>query len=212
MATKPKIPDYSKFRREGFNAPGWAMNKSGTIDLSELAGFFSRLQQLKQIYGPAFMKVQPRFGAYMEYSAVLEYGWKDGRSAAFHVRGDILVVSSVGIPHIRPAVLSNIGTIVTHLRDTGVKACREVLYAKGVGTPLTTAQMVKRVEMAWGQVLNDKPRRDAVNNAPYEFGFHRRSIQGSAYPLDPAKIETMRSEAERKRKALRDRQQQEFDD
>lgn len=173
------------------------------IDLTSFNHFIQNLDALRQLYGPAFMKVRPQFGAYMEYSAVLEYGRKDRRMMEFHIPGGFLV-SSTGAPHIRPAVYSNIPAITKHLRDVGQQACRETLYAQAAGKPpLSLAKMIARVEKAWGQVLNDKPRRDAVKNAPYEFGFHRRSIQGDAYPPNPSKIEALRAQARHSREKKR---------
>lgn len=169
-----------------------ALNRGFHVDAMQLEEFKMSMSDLARRFGPAFKTVHPTFGAYMRYSAVLEFGWRDRRSAKFRLQGGALVASTSGIPHIHPAIRNNIGFITKYLLDrVAIPALKDHFDTKGKSWPKT----VKNLEKAWTSILNDKPRRDAVARAPYQYGFHRRSIQGSAYEIPAAKIAAMRAEA-----------------
>ena len=128
--------------------------------------------------------VKPEFGAYMSYSRFLEEGTKNmpigHRRSATKKRS---IGKPIG-PHIVPAVKRNLGAITKQLGSGFVEEARKVIG----GTVALTNQQVGQI---WERALNDKPRRDAVANAPFEFGFHKRSIRGYATPLTPAQVAAM---------------------
>jgi len=167
-----------------------SLNAGFAVDLRDLTEFQKSVDQMRLDFGPTFNKVKPTFGAYMRYSAVLEFGWRDKRMARFHVRGGSVVSSDSGIPHIYPAIRNNAKAITEVLYDRVRKYVDVKLKRKG-----SESAHLKELEKAWGAALNDKPRRYAVERAPYQYGFHRRSIQGNAYELDSAKIREMRDRA-----------------
>lgn len=192
-----------------------------TVDVRDVIALRDRLLKNNPAFRKAWESAIPEFGAHMIYSAVLEFGHtfnypakaapsvraaralarRGGRPVASHILVKRLpnktIVEVKGRPHIIPAVEKNKRWIVDQLKTEVLGTWGKVVNAK---TGRTSVPSKKAVERIWLQILNDKPRRDAVAKAPYLFGFHRRSIAGRAKVLTNAEIESMRKQAQRGRR------------
>ncbi len=100
---------------------------------------------------------RPEFGAYMAYSARLEFGYSAANGTQVP-----------GRPHLMPAVTYSMPFISATLK---------AFITKNLDTGNLTPSK-ELLEQAWEVTLNAQPRQFAVENSPYLYGFHRRSIRG----------------------------------
>lgn len=141
-------------------APVFSVNpQQGLVDSTQVKKLKERFLYVAAHLGPSIAKVTPEFGAYMAYSGVLELGRKDGKLKPR--------------PHIVPAIQHNAQGIVKHLLDSWTRAIKVMMAG-------TSIDAQKETEDAWIRALNSRPRIEAVKNAPFQYGFHRRSIMGYA--------------------------------
>lgn len=130
-----------------------------SIDVNGIDKLQRKLFEIQKVLPEVLTSVSPEFGAYMRYSGFLEDGTRRMPPR----------------PHIRPAIFGNADFIVSSLRTEVTKALAN--YGKSGNFPSK-----KAIIRMWVRILNDKPRRNAVNSAiaqqVWEFGFHIRSIRG----------------------------------
>ena len=156
------------------------------LDFKEFTTIMTDINNVVNGIVAAGKNVIVQYGAYMRYSLFLETG--TSKMPVGHVRpmrykkskGKFIPIPGKPIgPHIAKSLKDNAGEIVKTMHRelmSGLQAVNK--NTKGV---VVTASGVRLAyERALVRTLNDKPRADAVNAAPYEFGFHRRSIR--AYP------------------------------
>lgn len=139
-----------------------------SVDLSDFEKLVKQFSEIEMVLGRALAKAQPEFGAYMAYSIVLELGTRDGRIKPR--------------PHIGPSVERNMKHVMKGMRDLLTDGMRP-------GRAKAAAALVQKT---WAALLNDRPRRDAVEETArqkiFELGHHRRSIRGSGKPVKEGAI------------------------
>jgi len=156
------------------------------VDLSEVRALIAKLDRIGRQLGVAVADVRPEMGGYMEYSAALEFGatfTSVARPYSLRPR-----------PHIIPAVLDNAAWIVDRIGDGFMEILQDKAQ-RGLGRD----EIVRRAQRIWLRTLKDRPVRQARKNAPFEFGFHRRSIDAFAERRDPSAIRRQQEIAERER-------------
>jgi len=157
--------------------------RAGRMTLAQLR---ERLSRLKSLVGQqALSRVKPEFGAYMYYSWWQEVGNKWTRKS-----GNFR-------PHILPAVLNNASEILRVLAQYYLDTTAEIMRSTGA---VPQEKIVAGYAKAWTRALNDKPRREAVVNAPKKYGFHRRSIYGYAYARTDDEIRAFQEQQRAARK------------
>ena len=156
-------------------------------DASNLAQFatvtdaLKKLELLRAAIPKAYDLAYAEFGAYMLYSRYLEEGTKNKDGS----------VRMQARPHMLPAIVNNADLILSQAADGIMTVVDRVWEGKQGSIGATAAfEISKQISNAWVRVLNDKPRRDAVDRAPYEFGFHKRSIRGYSSPRKESDINT----------------------
>ena len=172
------------------------------VDFSEIEDLQKDLLTASNTYATELKKVKPQFGAYMLYSIFLEEGTK--KMPIGHVRVSIRkrLKRSTKIafgkpigPHILPAITNNATFLV---RGVGGEVIR--LFAQQIKTGRKPQNISGRVAQAWVRFLNDRPRQQAVKNAPFEFGFHMRSIRGWVEAPSSSDVKTMQAKAKSREK------------
>lgn len=172
------------------------------VDVTDLNALIEGVRALHLTFtSPELRRVNPEFGAYMSYSMYQEYGThnSDGTWRLWPR------------PHIEPAVQRNAAPIVRELTDASLQIASGMTFklkrgASGVKkpTPVTAKDIYER---AWLRILNGSVRILAVRLATeqhvWEFGFHRRSIQGYIYArtADEIRAQQVKAEAERSKMA-----------
>lgn len=160
------------------------------IEQTELVKLQRRFRNLQDRFFQILAGVEPEFGAYMPYSFYQEEGhpkkgdWKkDSGPSRRHQY----------YPHILPAILKNAGYITRGMARELTPIMENAMNGQHLNS--LRAQMRR----AWENVLNAKPRTDAVNNAPEEFGFHRSTIAGYGSPRTEASIRSQQQKLMRQR-------------
>lgn len=141
------------------------------VDFTEVAVIGQNFRRAATYFGKAMAAAKPEFGAYMRYSYYLELG----------------TVKMQARPHIVPAVADNAQLLVDTLCNYMLDHLDErAIKGRAAGT------YKKAYEDAWWAVLNGPMRIAAVAATAsipvYEFGFHRRSINGSVHERSPEEI------------------------
>ena len=120
----------------------------------------ARLRLFIDNFCTGMASVTPEFGAYMYYS-----GWLEDGTKRMPPR-----------PHIRPAIFSNRDIITLYVSDFVKERFKAAMAGQG-----TT---INQIGNMWLRVLNNAPRRHAVDSArsagAWRYGFHVRSIRGYA--------------------------------
>lgn len=152
-----------------------------TIDKGEVQKLSRRFQAYFNVFVRAANLVNPEFGAYMPYSVYLELGGK-----------------AAPRPHIVPAIEGNANYIVTQI---GRRAAN-VALALATGSANTAVQARNLLAMEWEDVLNGKPRQDAIQAAPVKWGFHRSTIRGYGMKRKDSEIEAQQERLSAQRARL----------
>lgn len=175
----------------------------GSVNLFDFTGMTQlgqRLQTAHAAFGSAIEAIKPQFGAYMRYSAILENGSKYmpiGHIKTDPVTGKPMAGKKPIGPHIRPAIENNAGLLLKGVTDFLVVMTDQ--HLNGVRF-FNSAAVKMALSKKWDQLLNSKPRQDAAAKAPFEFGFHRRSIRGYSNAPTSSQILGWQSAAESSRR------------
>ena len=162
-----------------------------TISFKEVKAMTPKLSAVRRAIAQAVSDVQPEFGAYMAYSGFLEEGTKNKDGS----------LRMAARPHIKRAITSNVKPILDGVMEAMLPIIKTT-YRQKQTTPPTN-----RVEKMWVRILNDVPRRLAVDQTKqgnldiFEFGFHRRSIRGYAQRRSAADITAEQSNGNSARRA-----------
>jgi hypothetical protein len=147
------------------------------VDDKDVQRCIKNIQLCAAIFPVAWQSIKPQFGAYMYYSKYLEEG-----TTKMFMR-----------PHILPAVKVNLGDILKVLAEGCKKELDRIWY--GMASPWNVSAVTREFKNAWKKALNGRVRQYAVDMAPYNYGFHRRSIRGYAEEPDWSVIEMARVKA-----------------
>jgi len=168
------------------------------IDVTQVEQLTALLKQVPARMRSSFGLIKPEMGAYMIYSAVLEFGHTfrheatldtDTRKKAADDRRRRRGITLKGVaivqrfdtyttttmparPHIVPAIKNNIPFIIESLRDN-----LEVELGGTIKHKRATSFTKENARRVWLRTLMNKPLREAQQNSPIEFGMHRRSIR-----------------------------------
>lgn len=170
------------------------MGKLLSVDATEIKGLQKRIAQMGKDVTKAWKKVNPQFGAYMNYSLILEKGATFTKIKRKPIQPR---------PHIVPAIYEkpNAQAIVNAVVKEMLKITQTVVKSKGGGI-----RAKEQIGNMWVRVLNDKPRRFAVQETVvqgiFQFGFHRRSIRGWAAAPSQSKVRGEQGTAAGERKQL----------
>lgn len=143
------------------------------FDEVALQSNLKKLINFNNKFAKAAERVVAAFGAYMPYSAALEFGYTHYRSNLWHKAR----------PHIVPAIRENQALILQQVAE-GYR----VILLKSIGTgaavrSLNSASEIQtEMEKVWEIVLNGKVRMDAISNAESKgilaTGMHISTISG----------------------------------
>lgn len=136
------------------------------INQAELIKFKRNVRNIRERFLFILSGVIPEFGAYMPYSLFQEEGrsgWsRDSGSSPRHQY----------YPHILPAITKNAAYITRELSRRLYPVMLQAMNGANVQT------MRAEIRKSWEEVLNAKPRLDAIAGAPEEYGFHKSTIRG----------------------------------
>lgn len=164
--------------------------KFASVDLTEIKELEKHIKKMGKEIAKAWKKVLPQFGAYMNYSLILEEGAVFTKIKRNPIKAR---------PHIVPAIYEKPNAQAI----TGA-VTREMLKIMQKVTKGASIRAKESIENMWIRVLNDKPRRFAVKETArqkiFQYGFHRRSIRGwaNAPSISLVKGEQTAGNAERK--------------
>jgi len=184
------------------------------LDFKEFKVMMTDIKNVVKGIRDAGKNVTVQYGAYMNYSLFLETG--TSKMPVGHVRsprsakakGKVVIIEGKPIgPHIAKSLKDNAGDIVKTLHRLLMRNLQSVNKKTGKSITVTASGARQAYERALVAALNDKPRADAVKNAPYEFGFHRRSIRAYNKPRPVADVlaeqATVKDKGKKKAKAAK---------
>ena len=164
------------------------------LDFKEFKVMMTDIKNVVKGIRDAGKNVIVQYGAYMNYSLFLETGTRkmpvghvrSPRSAK--VKGKAVIIEGKPIgPHIAKSLKDNASDIVKTMHRLLMRNMQSI-NKKSNAIVVTASGARQAYERALVATLNDKPRADAVKNAPYEFGFHRRSIRAYNKPRPVADV------------------------
>ncbi len=189
------------------------------IDISQVTKLAQVINDATGQISAGLSALTGEFGAYMRYSAALEFGAvikfpatrpPAVREHAAEMRRERLgielknvafvqrsatetVVTLPPRPHIIPAINENKKAIVMHMEKGVTRLFQKALKGKSGDTR-------KQIENLLAQALNDKPRRAAIRKVRqqkiFEFGFHMRSIRGYAPKRNDSAVIAQQAQAD----------------